>query len=209
MTKLCFFGKGQDEEMQRSQRVIAVLLSALLMFVPGSTLSAQSKTQTSESTAKGAGSKNESDASLEQAIRKRFAASKIGANGFTVQVTNGIATLRGQAEVPQHKGVATRLARLAGAKDVVNQIVITDAGKRKLQQMREKKAAPKTSQQSRPQEQSAQKEVASGEDLAGNMEGAKESAGESSQLNTAGAIPRFKIVSPARRGEARSERRRY
>jgi osmotically-inducible protein OsmY len=195
MTKLCFFGKGQDEEMQRSQRVIAVLLSALLMFVPGSTLSAQSKTQTSESTAKGAGSKNESDASLEQAIRKRFAASKIGANGFTVQVTNGIATLRGQAEVPQHKGVATRLARLAGAKDVVNQIVITDAGKRKLQQMREKKAAPK--------------EVASGEDLAGNMEGAKESAGESSQLNTAGAIPRFKIVSPARRGEARSERRRY
>lgn len=73
------------------------------------------------------------DEALQRAIARRFAASKIGQNGFAVTVRGGVATLTGTAQVPQHKGVATRLAKAAGAREVVNQIEISPASKPRSQ----------------------------------------------------------------------------
>lgn len=71
------------------------------------------------------------DAELDRAIRERFARSKISANHFTVRVQGGVATLDGQTDVIQHKAVATRLARNAGARQVVNRIQVSERAKQK------------------------------------------------------------------------------
>ena len=71
------------------------------------------------------------DRELEKAIRDRFARSKIARNGFQVQVQGGVATLTGQTDVIQHKGVATRLAKTTGAKQVINRIQVSEAAKQK------------------------------------------------------------------------------
>ncbi len=69
------------------------------------------------------------DPELEQAIRARFARSKISVNKFTVRVQGGTATIEGKTNVIQHKATATRLARLAGARTVRNQIEVSEQGK--------------------------------------------------------------------------------
>src|SRR5205085_2094489 len=68
-----------------------------------------------------------SDPQLEALIRAKFAKSKINADKFTVRVQGGIATLEGRTDIIQHKGVATRLARTAGAAAVNNRIQIGEA----------------------------------------------------------------------------------
>ena len=72
-----------------------------------------------------------SDIDLERAIRARFAKSKIDVNKFEVRVRNGVAILEGSTDVAQHKGVATRLARRAGARRVDNKIQISERAKQK------------------------------------------------------------------------------
>ncbi len=72
-----------------------------------------------------------SDRELEQAIQARFARSKIAADKFTVRVQGGVAYLEGRTDVVQRKGTATRLAKAAGAKKVVNKIVLSDAARAK------------------------------------------------------------------------------
>ena len=72
-----------------------------------------------------------SDAAIEGDIRARFARSKIASNHFQVKVQGGVATIDGTASVIQHKGVATRMARSAGAQRVVNRIKISDAARQK------------------------------------------------------------------------------
>jgi hypothetical protein len=72
-----------------------------------------------------------SDAQLEALIRKKFAASKISVNGFTVHVRGGTATIEGRTAILQHKGTATRLARNAGARQVVNRIEVDRAAREK------------------------------------------------------------------------------
>lgn len=71
------------------------------------------------------------DAQLEKAIKARFAKSKISTNHFQVHVQGGIATLEGNTDVIQHKGTATRLARNAGAAQVVNRIQVSQAARDK------------------------------------------------------------------------------
>jgi osmotically-inducible protein OsmY len=71
------------------------------------------------------------DAQIEKAIRARFADSKINADKFQVHVQGGRATITGNTNVLQHKGVATRLARAVGATDVVNNIVPSDEAREK------------------------------------------------------------------------------
>lgn len=68
---------------------------------------------------------------LENAIRGRFAKSKIASDGFQVRVQGRTATIEGHTDVIQHKGVATRLARSAGASQVVNRIQISESARRK------------------------------------------------------------------------------
>jgi osmotically-inducible protein OsmY len=71
------------------------------------------------------------DTQVEKAIRARFAASKISKNKFEVHVQGGVATISGKTDVLQHKGTATRLAKSAGAKQVVNKVEVSDAAKDK------------------------------------------------------------------------------
>ena len=72
---------------------------------------------------------NLTDPQLEAAIRAKFAKSKINADKFTVHVSGGTATIEGKTEVVQHKGTATRMARTAGARLVVNKVQVSDAAK--------------------------------------------------------------------------------
>ena len=73
-----------------------------------------------------------SDAQIEKDIRERFAASKkIAADKFEVHVQGGHATITGKTDVLQHKGTATRMARAAGATDVVNKIEPSDEAREK------------------------------------------------------------------------------
>jgi BON domain-containing protein len=72
-----------------------------------------------------------SDAQIEADIRARLAKSKIGADGFKVKVQGGVATFEGRTDVVQHKGVATRIARTAGAAAVDNRIQVSDAARKK------------------------------------------------------------------------------
>jgi hypothetical protein len=72
-----------------------------------------------------------SDKELESLIRAKFAKSKINEDKFTVHVQGGIATVEGRTDVIQHKGVATRLCKTAGAIAVNNHIQISDAARQK------------------------------------------------------------------------------
>jgi hypothetical protein len=71
------------------------------------------------------------DVQIEAEIRARLAKSVIGKDGFTVRVQGGVAYWDGTTDVVQHKGSATRMAKSAGAKKVVNNIKVGDAAKQK------------------------------------------------------------------------------
>jgi osmotically-inducible protein OsmY len=71
------------------------------------------------------------DAVLQQKIQEKFAHAKAGGGKFTVRVQGGVAYLSGRADVAQHKGAATRMAKAAGAKSVVNNIQVSEAAKQK------------------------------------------------------------------------------
>jgi hypothetical protein len=77
------------------------------------------------------GTTAEQDKEIESAIRAKLAKSKIGKDGFKVHVQGGVATWEGNTDVVQHKGAATRMAKTAGAKSVVNKIKVSDAAKQK------------------------------------------------------------------------------
>jgi osmotically-inducible protein OsmY len=72
-----------------------------------------------------------SDIEIESAIKTKLAKSKIGKDGFQVHVKNGVATWTGSTAVMQHKGAATRMAKTAGATQVVNNIKVSDEAKSK------------------------------------------------------------------------------
>lgn len=72
-----------------------------------------------------------SDAQIEATIRTKLAKSKIGKDGFRFKVSHGVVTWEGTTSVIQHKGSATRMARTAGAVQVVNNIQVSDSAKAK------------------------------------------------------------------------------
>jgi hypothetical protein len=72
-----------------------------------------------------------SDLELEKAIRARFAQSKSGADKFTVRVQGGTATIEGKTDVVQRKAAATRMAKTAGARQVVNKIEVSQSARQK------------------------------------------------------------------------------
>jgi hypothetical protein len=77
------------------------------------------------------GTTAQQDQKTEAEIRARLAKSVIGKDGFTVRVQGGVAYWTGSTGVVQHKGSATRMAKSAGAKKVVNNIQVSDAAKAK------------------------------------------------------------------------------
>ncbi len=74
-----------------------------------------------------------SDREIEAAVRARFARSKINEDHFQVHVQGGVATIEGHTEVIQRKGTATRLAKAAGAREVVNRVELSEAAKERAQ----------------------------------------------------------------------------
>jgi hypothetical protein len=72
-----------------------------------------------------------SDSQIEAAINARLAKSKIAADHFKVRVQGGVAYWEGTTDVVQHKGAATRMAKSAGARSVVNRIQISEAARAK------------------------------------------------------------------------------
>jgi osmotically-inducible protein OsmY len=141
--------------MSSQARLAVLLLSSAICAA----LQAATPVRTAAHTrpAAGAGQPAANDHQVEAAIRARFAQSKINANHFTVHVQGGVATIEGHADVIQHKGTATRLARAAGAREVVNKIEISEAareraeanlakGRRRVQVKRSEKRSLRPSQ---------------------------------------------------------------
>jgi osmotically-inducible protein OsmY len=67
------------------------------------------------------------DKELERRVLERIARSKLAADAIKVRAAGGVVTLEGETAVPQRKGVATRLARAAGAARVDNRIRVRPA----------------------------------------------------------------------------------
>jgi hypothetical protein len=99
---------------------------AVFLFIGA--LGAQTKAPPSKPMA-GQGTTASQDKETEAFIRAKLAKSKIGKDGFTVRVQGGVAYWEGSTNVVQHKGAATRMAKTAGAKKVVNNIKVSDAAK--------------------------------------------------------------------------------
>ena len=109
-----------------------MLRALAILCIASCALAGQAKTTTATKKAPTpAGTSSQEDKQIESAIRAKLAKSKIGKDGFTVRVQGGIAYWEGSTDVVQHKGSATRMAKTAGAKSVVNNIKVSDAAKEK------------------------------------------------------------------------------
>jgi hypothetical protein len=75
-----------------------------------------------------------SDAQIDLALKTRLAKSKIGADHFRYRVQGGVVYWDGSTNVIQHKGAATRMAKAAGARAVVNKIQIGEAARQKARE---------------------------------------------------------------------------
>lgn len=109
------------------QRLFALFLSMPLLlatFVAPLCATAPNRTAKSQRTAA-----TPSDAQIEATIRSKLAKSKIGKDGFTFRVQHGVVTWDGSTSVMQHKGSATRMARTAGAVQVINNIQVSASAK--------------------------------------------------------------------------------
>ena len=100
----------------------------MVFFLLIGTLGAQTKEPPSKPVP-GLGASALQDKATESVIRAKLAKSKIGKDGFMVRVQGGVAYWDGSTNVVQHKGAATRMAKTAGAKKVVNNIKVSDAAK--------------------------------------------------------------------------------
>jgi hypothetical protein len=106
------------------QRLMVLLLAVpLLIITLGMPLHATSSTRTAASQR----TATPNDAQIEATIRTKLAKSKIGKDGFRFRVQHGVVTWDGSTTVMQHKGSATRMARTAGAVQVINNIQVSAA----------------------------------------------------------------------------------
>src|SRR5712672_634740 len=105
------------------------MLKILVLLLCASAMpAADSKTATKKAPPAQGTSANE-DRDIERKIREKLEKAKIGKDGFKVRVQGGVAYWDGSTNVVQHKGAATRMAKTAGAKKVVNNIKVSDAAK--------------------------------------------------------------------------------
>ena len=109
--------------MLRALAILCIASAALIGQAKSTTATRKAPTP--------AGTTVQEDKQIEATIRAKLAKSKIGKDGFTVRVQGGIAYWEGKTDVVQHKGSATRMAKTAGAKAVINNIKVSDAGKEK------------------------------------------------------------------------------
>jgi osmotically-inducible protein OsmY len=100
----------------------------LLLLALAAAVAAQPHARPPAAPAKAAAPKV-SDAEIQARIQAKLAKSKIGRNGFKFTTANGVTTIEGKANVIQHKGAATRLAKTAGARAVINNIQISESAR--------------------------------------------------------------------------------
>ena len=81
----------------------------------------------------GAANAGRTDSQIQSDFRMRLGRSKLATDGIQVRVKGGVATLTGKTSIVQHKGSATRMAKSAGAHQVVNQIEISAAARQAAQ----------------------------------------------------------------------------
>ena len=107
------------------RRFLAIFFATTCLVIAGAApgYAAHSSTATTQRAA------TPSDSQIEATIRAKLAKSKIGKDGFRFHVQRGVVTWEGTTNVMQHKGSATRMAKAAGAVQVVNHIQVSDSGK--------------------------------------------------------------------------------
>lgn len=109
------------------QRLLTLLLLPFVAVILGLPVQAASSAKTTAQQRSAA----PSDAQIEATIRTKLAKSKIGKDGFRFHVQRGVVTWEGSTNVMQHKGSATRMARAAGAVQVINNIQVSESAKSK------------------------------------------------------------------------------
>ncbi len=112
-------------------RTIGLCVVALALAMTGAMAEPQSAARKPPAATAAKSQPKLTDAQLEAAIRAKFAKSKIHEDKFTVRVQGGVAHIDGKTDVLQHKGVATRMAKTAGAVMVDNRIQVSQAAKDK------------------------------------------------------------------------------
>ena len=113
------------------KRYLAILLSVLFCAAGLFATDSQTKPAPTKTAPAASGASANQDKQIEDAIRAKLAKSKIGQDGFKVRVQGGVAYWDGSTTVLQHKGAATRMAKSAGVRLVVNNIKVSDAAKQK------------------------------------------------------------------------------
>lgn len=107
------------------KRLLAALAVALCLSIAPSLAASNTRPAAIKTTS------TPSDAQIDATIRTKLAKSKIGKDGFRFKVAHGVVTWEGTTDVVQHKGSATRMARAAGAVQVINNIQVSAAAKAK------------------------------------------------------------------------------
>lgn len=110
--------------------MLAVILTLTISLTAAAPVAFDGKTAPGKPVAS-QGTSSLEDKAIEAAIRAKLAKSKIGKDGLSAHVQGGVAYWEGSTSVIQHKGAATRMAKTAGAKRVVNNIKISDDAKAK------------------------------------------------------------------------------
>ncbi|MGI8962472.1 MAG: BON domain-containing protein [Bryobacteraceae bacterium] len=108
------------------QRLFAFLIALPLLIA---TLALPTRAAAPSRTVKSQHTATPSDVQIEATIRTKLAKSKIGKDGFSFRVQRGVVTWEGSTNVMQHKGSATRMARTAGAVQVINNIHVSTTAK--------------------------------------------------------------------------------
>ncbi|MBZ2184744.1 MAG: BON domain-containing protein [Bryobacter sp.] len=66
----------------------------------------------------------EDDAGIEARLKSKLTRSKLRGDGLQYRVKDGVVEWTGKVGTPQRKGAATRMARSAGARKVLNRIMV-------------------------------------------------------------------------------------
>ncbi len=119
------------------KKIIAAICGVLLASVVALAQAAQPAQggemmmkKTKEKKAEKAPAEPKSDADVQKCITDKFAASaKLKSQGFSAAVSEGVATLTGNAANAGSKGAATRIAKSCGAKSVTNNITAPPVAK--------------------------------------------------------------------------------
>jgi hypothetical protein len=125
LAKLFARKSAAERTMFSMIRVAATILLLLGLIVPAERARAASTSHRAAQPQPGTASDNE----IQQTLEKKLAKSKVGKDGFRFHVSHEVVTWEGSTNVMQHKGAATRMARSAGAVQVVNNIQVSATGK--------------------------------------------------------------------------------